>query len=196
MAWTMDRREEIENCAAEAKDCRKCDLWKSRNNVVFGRGNPLSGMLLVGEAPGYNEDMRGIPFCGKAGDVLDILLSSSGLRREDVYITNIIKCRPPNNRDPEDTEIEACRGYLERQIEIIKPRVIGCLGRHSLRYFLDRFSFRAGGSITTLHGKVFEHSEDMFDRVRVVALYHPAVAVYDPGKIDILKKDFRIFAET
>lgn len=192
----MDNKaSEIESLAGEAKSCSRCGLSKSRHNVVFGKGNPSSGILLVGEAPGYNEDMRGIPFCGKAGDVLDILLSSVGMKREDVYITNIIKCRPPQNRDPEPVEIESCREYLEKQIELIRPRIIGCLGRHSLRYFMDRFSFNVRGTITTLHGKVFEHSEDMFDRTKVVALYHPAVAVYDPGKIDMLKNDFRIFAE-
>ncbi len=192
----MDKKtQDIENLAEAAGDCKKCGLSKSRNNVVFGKGNPSSGILLVGEAPGYNEDMRGVPFCGKAGDVLDILLSSAGMKREDVYITNIIKCRPPQNRDPEPAEIESCREYLEKQIEIIKPRIIGCLGRHSLRYFMDRFSFDASGSISTLHGRVFEHSSDMFNRIKVVALYHPAVAVYDPGKIDILKNDFKIFAE-
>ena len=192
----MDKKtQDIENLAAEAKECKKCGLSKSRNNVVFGKGNPSSGILLVGEAPGYNEDMRGVPFCGKAGDVLDILLSSVGMKREDVYITNIIKCRPPQNRDPEPVEIESCREYLEKQIELIKPRIIGCLGRHSLRYFMDRFSFNVSGTITTLHGKVFELSEDMFSGTKVVALYHPAVAVYDPGKIEILKNDFRIFAE-
>lgn len=163
--------------------------------MVFGSGSSSSGVLFVGEAPGYNEDVRGVPFCGKAGEVLDVLLSSISLKREDVYITNIIKCRPPNNRDPEKEETESCRDYLERQIEIIRPSVICCLGRHALGYMLERFSFGQQGTISTLHGKVLEHTEDMFNRTKIVALYHPAVAVYDPGKLGLLKKDFQVLKE-
>jgi uracil-DNA glycosylase len=191
----MDRKTELEVYAKEAKECKKCGLWKTRKNVVFGAGSPSSRILFVGEAPGYNEDIRGVPFCGKAGEVLDILLDSISLKREDIYITNIIKCRPPNNRDPEREEVEACSHYLERQIEIIEPVVICCLGRHALRYILERYSFSERGSITALHGRVLENSEDIFNSVRVIALYHPAVAVYDPGKIELLKKDFQVLKD-
>ncbi len=188
----MDRKIELERYARESEECKKCSLWKIRKNVVFGAGSPFSKILFVGEAPGYNEDVRGIPFCGKAGEVLDILLDSVSLKREDIYITNIIKCRPPNNRDPEKEEVDACRYYLEKQIEIINPSVICCLGRHALKYILERFSFSQKGSITALHGKVLENSQDIFNRTSVVALYHPAVAVYDPGKMELLKKDFQV----
>ncbi len=195
MPVPMDRKTELEVYAKEAKECKKCGLWKTRKNVVFGAGSPSSRILFVGEAPGYNEDIRGVPFCGKAGEVLDILLDSISLKREDIYITNIIKCRPPNNRDPEREEVEACSHYLERQIEIIEPVVICCLGRHALRYILERYSFSERGSITALHGRVLENSEDIFNSVRVIALYHPAVAVYDPGKIELLKKDFQVLKD-
>ncbi len=191
----MDKKTELEKITGEAKQCKKCSLWNSRKNVVFGSGGLSSGILFVGEAPGYNEDVRGVPFCGKAGEVLDILLSSISLKREDVYITNIIKCRPPNNRDPENDEVLSCRDYLEKQIEIISPSVICCLGRHALRYILERFSLEQQGTISSLHGKVLEHSQDMFNRTSIVALYHPAVAVYDPGKLGLLKKDFQVLKE-
>ncbi len=191
----MDRKIELERYEREAKECKKCGLWKTRKNVVFGAGSPSAKILFVGEAPGYNEDIRGVPFCGKAGEVLDILLDSVSLEREDIYITNIIKCRPPNNRDPEGEEVEACSFYLEKQIEIISPVVICCLGRHALRYILERYSFSERGSITALHGKVLENSENIFTSVKVVALYHPAVAVYDPGKIELLKKDFHVLKD-
>ena len=160
--------------------------------MVFGEGSPDAKIVFVGEAPGYNEDIKGIPFCGKAGDILDILLSSINLKRESIYITNIIKCRPPENRDPEDEEVKECTTYLERQLEIINPSVICCLGRHSLRYFINRFSLKEKGSITALHGRVFESGDGLFSSIKIVALYHPAVAVYDPGKMELLKKDFQV----
>lgn len=187
----MDRKNLLEECRKDASQCKKCVLWKSRKNVVFGEGSPESKFVFVGEAPGYNEDIKGIPFCGKAGEVLDILLSSVNFKRDDVYITNIIKCRPPENRDPEEEEIKKCSPYLERQLEIIKPSVICCLGRHSLRYFIERFSLKEKGSISSLHGRVLE-GRGLFSKVRIVALYHPAVAVYDPYKLEVLKKDFQI----
>ncbi|MCM8761998.1 MAG: uracil-DNA glycosylase [Candidatus Omnitrophica bacterium] len=190
----MDKQNLLEECRRDVMECKRCVLWKTRKNVVFGQGKPEARIVFVGEAPGYNEDLKGIPFCGKAGEVLDILLSSINLKREDVYITNIIKCRPPENRDPEEEEIEKCTPYLERQIEIIKPSIICCLGRYSLRYFINRFSLKEKGSISTLHGRVMEIREGLFSSVKIVALYHPAVAVYDPNKLELLKRDFHILS--
>lgn len=191
----MEKKELLEECRKEVRECRECSLWKSRKNVVFGEGNPDSKIVFVGEAPGYNEDVKGIPFCGRAGDVLNLLLSSVNLKREEIYITNIIKCRPPENRDPQEEEIKTCTPYLERQLEIIKPEIICCLGRHSLRYFIRRFSLKETGSISTLHGKVLETGEGLFSRIKIVALYHPAVAVYNPEKMELLKKDFQVLKE-
>ena len=191
----MDRQNLLDECRREANQCKRCILWKSRNNVVFGEGNPETKIIFVGEAPGYNEDIKGIPFCGKAGEVLDILLSSIKLNRRDIYITNIVKCRPPENRDPQEEEIKACTPYLERQIEIISPSVICCLGRHSLRYFINRFSLKENRSISRLHGMVLEGGDSLFSKVHIVALYHPAVAVYDPGKLELLKKDIQVLKE-
>ncbi|HNS33050.1 MAG TPA: uracil-DNA glycosylase [bacterium] len=191
----MDKKEKIEEVKLKAAGCKKCNFWKDRTNVVFGAGNPESRILFVGEAPGYNEDKRGIPFCGKAGDVLDRLLVSVNLGRNDIYITNVIKCRPPNNRDPLDEEIDNCSEYLEKQIDIMKPEVICCLGRHALKNIFTKFSIQETGTISSLHGKVFEKSEDIFNRVKIVALYHPAVAVYNPGQFSLLQKDFSIIKE-
>ncbi len=191
----MDRKEKLEEAKREAVSCTKCAFWKERSNVVFGSGNPSARIMLVGEAPGFNEDKRGVPFCGKAGEVLDRLLLSIGMDRKDIYITNVIKCRPPNNRDPLEEEIENCSGYLERQISAIQPGIICCLGRHALKDILKRFSIQEEGSISRLHGKVFEKSEDIFNMVRIVALYHPAVAVYNPGQFNLLQKDFSVLKE-
>ncbi|MDD3726615.1 MAG: uracil-DNA glycosylase [Candidatus Ratteibacteria bacterium] len=191
----MRKKELLDVCREDVRKCKRCSLYKSRKNVVFGEGNPETKIVFVGEAPGYNEDVKGIPFCGKAGDVLEILLSSVGLKRGDVYITNIIKCRPPENRDPEEEEIKQCTPYLERQLEIISPSVICCLGRHSLRYFVQRFSLKEYGSISTLHGRVMDAGEGLFSDIKIVAMYHPAVAVYDPGKMDVLKRDFQVLKE-
>lgn len=191
----MEKQRLLEECQAKASQCKRCVLWETRKNTVFGKGNPEARIVFVGEAPGYNEDIKGVPFCGKAGDVLDELFSSVNFKREDTYITNIIKCRPPNNRDPLEDEIKACIPYFERQLEIIKPAVICCLGRHSLRYFANKFSLKEKGSISALHGRVMEAGEGLFPSMKIVALYHPAVAVYDPGKISILKKDFQVLQE-
>ncbi|MCX8082346.1 MAG: uracil-DNA glycosylase [bacterium] len=191
----MEKRELLEEFRNNVVHCKKCALCKTRKNVVFGEGSPESKIIFVGEAPGYNEDIKGIPFCGKAGEVLDILLSSVNIQRNAVYITNIIKCRPPENRDPKEEEIRECAHYLERQLEIIKPSVICCLGRHSLRYFINRFSLKEQRSISFLHGKVIETEEGLFQNVKLVALYHPAVAVYNPDKLELLKKDFQILKD-
>ncbi len=185
----------IEMLKAKACNCKKCGFWMQRTNVVFGSGSLDTRILFVGEAPGYNEDKKGIPFCGKAGEVLDSLLASINLKRSDIYITNVIKCRPPNNRDPFDEEIANCKEYLDQQIEIIHPEIICCLGRHALKNILEKFSIKQKGSISTLHGRVFEQVEDIFNRIKVVALYHPAVAVYNPEQYSLLQKDFSILKE-
>lgn len=192
---TMETKNKLEEVRARACACEKCGFWKQRNNVVFGEGNPEARILFVGEAPGYNEDKRGIPFCGKAGEVLDRLLDSIGMDRREIYITNVIKCRPPGNRDPQDSEVENCREYLDRQIEIIQPGVICCLGRHALKHIFAKFGIEEEGSISRLHGKVFEKAEDIFNRVKIIALYHPAVAVYNPGQFALLEKDFSLLRE-
>jgi len=149
--------------------------------------------MFVGEAPGYWEDQKGLPFVGRAGRILDELLESIGLDREDVYITNIVKCRPPNNRDPTEEEIRTCSPYLDLQIDIIRPRVIIPLGRHSMAYILKKFGFDVE-PISRIHGKMFE-ARTLFGRIIIMPMYHPAVALYRPAMKEELEKDFRKIRE-
>ena len=174
-------------------------LYKERikNGVfpVIGEGNHYAKIVFVGEAPGRNEAKTGRPFCGAAGKILDELLASINTPRADVYITNIVKDRPPMNRDPLPEEIEAYAPFLDRQIEIIKPEVMATLGRFSMAYIMQKFGLQSQlGSIGQLHGKIFE-AEVSYGKIKIVALYHPAAAIYDNKKKDVLKKDFEILKE-
>jgi len=175
------------------EECKKCDLWRLRTRPVPGAGNPNADVMFVGEAPGYWEDQKGLPFVGRAGKLLDELLSSVGLSREDVYITNIVKCRPPENRDPTDEEIRACAPYLDAQIDLIRPKVIVPLGRHSMRYLLMKFGFKPE-PISRVHGKVFE-ARTLIGRIKILPLYHPAAALYNPRLKDTLFEDFKKIKE-
>ncbi len=162
------------------KDCDCCALCRSRTQVVFGVGDPEADILFVGEAPGFHEDKQGEPFVGAAGQLLDQLLKSISLNRRDVYITNTVKCRPPENRDPQPEEIAACRQYLRFQIEQIKPRLICTLGNHATKTLLATTT-----GITALHGKKFTR-----DGVVFVPLYHPAAALHKPPLRSDLIADF------
>ena len=177
---------------AEVKSCRRCGLWRSRRNPVFGEGNPESGIVFIGEAPGRSEDLAGRPFVGAAGKVLDRMLGLAGLSRQDVYITNVLKCRPPGNRDPRPEEIEACTPYLERQLMIIRPRVVVTLGRHALNYVLRWTDVR--GSVSRLHGTVIRLKAP-FGESSLVPLYHPAVLLYRPAMKEVFERDFRALGE-
>lgn len=168
--------------------------FRQANNFfpVIGEGNHEAKIMFVGEAPGRNEAKTGRPFCGAAGKVLDDLLAGVGINRAEVYVTNIIKDRPPQNRDPLPEEI-ACYGpFLDRQIEIIEPRVIATLGRFSMRYILEKFAVpEALKSISELHGKIFS-AQAPYGPIVVIPFYHPAAAIYNRALIDDLKKDFAI----
>ena len=164
----IDSMEKIER---DIKNCKKCRLWKNRNNPVPGEGGNKRSVMFIGEAPGKWEDIKGRPFVGAAGKYLDELLSSIGLTREDVYITNIVKCRPPGNRDPRDDEIEKCVPYLDRQISVLKPKIICPLGRFSSRYILNKFGFEMS-SISRVQGTVFKGD------IIIIPMYHPAAALY------------------
>lgn len=162
----------FERLRAECEACEACELCKTRTNCVFGTGSHTADLLFVGEAPGDNEDRTGIPFVGRAGKLLDEFLEAAGIARESVYIANILKCRPPKNRDPLPAEEDACIGYLERQIALIKPKMIVCLGRISaMRLIKPDFK------ITREHGELFER-----DGVLITAVYHPALLLRDPRK--------------
>jgi len=190
------RMNETDQKLKEVKDnilkCDKCPLKKFRDEngyfPVVGQGNHNADIVFIGEAPGLNEAKTGVPFCGAAGKILDELLEYVKIDRKDVYVTNILKDRPPNNRDPEVSEIEACLPYLEKQIEIIKPKVICTLGRYSMSVIMEKFDLADKlDSISKIHGKEFGYKE-----MKIIPLYHPAVAVYNRDRKEELKKDFEI----
>ena len=184
----MSRRELLDAIAAEILICRKCELWKTRKNPVPGEGSPDSQIMFIGEAPGYWEDVKGKPFVGAAGKFLDILLSAAGLSRENVFIGNILKCRPPKNREPLPDEIEACTPYLNRQIRVIQPKIIVTLGNYSTSYIFAKAMLPFNG-ITRVHGKFYKASiVDM--QVIVFPTFHPAAALYHPKYKEQLITDF------
>ena len=165
--------------------CHQCPLADGRTNVVFGEGDPEARVLIVGEAPGKNEDLQGRPFVGAAGKLLDDLLAVAGLAREDVFIANVLKCRPPGNRDPRPEEIEACTPYLREQTRTISPNFIVTLGNFSTKFIL-----KTEVGITRLHGHVQQAG-----RFKVFPIYHPAAALYDPTKRAALEDDFATLGE-
>jgi len=165
--------------------CEKCDLRQTCTQVVPGAGSAEAEIIFVGEGPGKEEDKQGIPFVGAAGKFLDEMLNIINLKREDVYIANVVKCRPPNNRDPLPEETKTCWPWLEQQIKIINPKLIITLGRHSLERFLP------GQKISQVHGKVLRRSAPGIGTRIFYALYHPAAALYNGSMRGVLIKDFK-----
>ena len=179
-----ERREELVSLYREARDCVKCPLSESRTQVVFGAGNADADLMFVGEAPGFNEDQQGVPFVGRAGKLLDELLAEQGIRREDAFVANVLKCRPPDNRDPQPDEIETCRPYLERQVELIEPKVICTLGN-----FATKLLSGSPRGITTVHGEPQEHT--IGERtVTLFPIFHPAAGLRTPRVKEQLREDF------
>ncbi len=170
----------LEEIRAQVQTCHACPLAEGRTNVVFGDGNPEARVMFIGEAPGKNEDLQGVPFVGAAGKYLDELLGFAGLRREEVYIANILKCRPPSNRDPRPEEIQLCTPYLREQTRTINPEVIVTLGN-----FATKFVLKTDRGITGLHGQL--HQAGKF---KVFPVFHPAAALYDSSKKVALEDDF------
>ena len=189
----MSRKEELANIGKRVQDCKQCELWKTRTNPVVGEGSLSARIIFVGEAPGYYEDVQGRPFVGKAGKVLDELLASIGLQRSDVYIANVLKCRPPENRNPVIEEIRACTRYLDAQLEIIQPEIIATLGNFSLAYIFDKFGVKKD-KIGKIHGKIFTVST-IAGIKKIIPLYHPAVATYNPNMKATLYEDFKALSE-
>jgi DNA polymerase len=169
---------ELTDLYAEIAVCQKCALARGRNRTVPGEGPEDAKIMFIGEAPGYHENRLGRPFVGAAGKFLEELLASINMRREDVYICNVIKCRPPNNRDPLRNEIEACRQYLDKQIELIKPRLIVTLGRHSMAKYLPK------ATISKVHGVPVKVGEFI-----VLPMFHPAAALHQPKYRAHIEKD-------
>lgn len=185
LASPEDRRESLKAVYAEASGCVRCALSQTRTTVVFGSGHADAGLMFVGEAPGAQEDRTGRPFVGQAGKLLDRLLCEVGLERHEVFVANVVKCRPPQNRDPHPQEIEACRDYLVRQVELIQPLVVCSLGN-----FATKLLRGDPTGITRVHGKpeVRSLGERAF---RLYPLLHPAAALYTPAMLDVLRTDFQ-----
>ncbi|HIH96400.1 MAG TPA: uracil-DNA glycosylase [Thermoplasmata archaeon] len=183
------KEKELLTLKGKVGSCKKCELWKRRNHPVFGEGNFGSRLMFIGEAPGYFEDQQGKPFVGRAGKVLDELLESVGLQREDIFITNVVKCRPPDNRNPLPDEIEACSSYLDEQLQLIQPQTIVLLGKFALSYIFEKFDLKQR-KISEVHGKVFK-VRDLMGIKRLIPLYHPATATYNPQIKEVLLKDFK-----
>jgi DNA polymerase len=176
------RRQELGRRAAEWASCERCALAGSRTQVVVGSGEPDADLMFVGEAPGFHEDKQGVPFVGQAGRLLETLLEEIGLSREQVYIANVLKCRPPGNRDPLPAEIESCQGYLHDQIQLIRPRVICTLGN-----FATKLLSGSPVGITRVRGRAQEHTFGAVT-VQLFPIYHPAAALYTPAMLDMLRR--------
>jgi uracil-DNA glycosylase family 4 len=181
---TLTRRDALAAFAAETAACTRCRLSQGRTQVVFGVGNPDADLMFVGEAPGFHEDKQGFPFVGQAGKLLDRLLEGIGLTREQVYVANVIKCRPPGNRDPQPDEIEACESHLFRQIELIEPMLIATLGNFATKLLSGK-----PHGITRVHGTPQEATVGGRP-VTLYPLYHPAAALYTPAMLKTLEEDF------
>lgn len=184
----MDKKTELKEIGQEVALCRKCSLFKTATNPVPGNGNPEAEIMLLGEAPGYWENQRGIPFCGAAGKLLDELLSSLGLSRDKVFVSNVLKHRPPENREPRPEEVTACQDFLDRQIKIIRPKIIITLGRFSMYKFLPL------GKISRDHGKgrIVEYNGL---RVIFIPMFHPAAALRGAEVEQMLREDFKRIPE-
>ena len=178
------RADALTSYAAETAACVRCALSETRNRVVFGSGDPDADLMLVGEAPGFQEDQGAAPYSGQAGELLERLLGGIGLHRDDVYLANILKCRPPQNRDPLESEIASCEPHLFRQIELVRPRIVAALGNFATKLLSGRTH-----GITRVHGQAHEVA---LGAVTVVLfpLYHPAAALYTPSMLHALEDDF------
>jgi uracil-DNA glycosylase family 4 len=165
--------------------CERCALAQTRTQVVFGVGSPTADLMFVGEAPGFHEDKQGVPFVGAAGQLLSKLLAGIGLSRDVVYIANVLKCRPPGNRDPQPEEIEACESHLFRQIELIQPKLVATLGNFATKLLSGR-----PNGITQVHGRE-QHVSLGGNEVTLYPIFHPAAALYTPRMLAVLEEDFR-----
>jgi DNA polymerase len=189
MATSAQRREALKAVWHEAKECTRCPLADTRTTVVFGNGDADADLMFVGEAPGANEDREGLPFVGQAGKLLDELLGEIGMDRGQVFVANVLKCRPPGNRDPQPGEIESCEPYLFQQVELIEPLVVCTLGNFSTKLLRGDST-----GITRLHGQA-EVRTIGARAVRLFPLFHPAAALYTPRTLETLRADFQRIPE-
>lgn len=180
----IERVSNLDDLSKLISNCQRCELYKIKTNDVPGSGNPHAKIMFIGEAPGKEEDLRGEPFVGAAGKFLSQMIENIGLQREDVFIANTLKHRPPQNRDPKPEEIQACWPFLAKQINLVDPLLIVFLGRHALQIFFPNLA------ISKVHGKAFSKIFDGKKRI-FLALYHPAAAFYNSGMKTILEEDFK-----
>ncbi|HEX2160378.1 MAG TPA: uracil-DNA glycosylase [Thermoleophilaceae bacterium] len=185
MATAEQRREQLVELYREVRSCERCPLHATRTQTVFGAGNANADLMFVGEAPGAQEDLQGIPFVGRAGKLLDELLAENGLARDDVFIANVLKSRPPGNRDPQPEEISACQPYLFRQVELIEPTVICTLGNFSTKLLTG-----SNVGISRVHGVPQIHQLGR-RTVQIFPIYHPAAGLRTPSVKELLREDFR-----
>ena len=183
------RKELLEKVGQHIKNCKKCSLYLSRNVPVVGQGNPNAKLVMIGEAPGENEDRTGLPFCGQAGRTLDELFKAAGLDRKEIYLTNILKCHPPFNRDPKIGEIKICSPFLDFQLQVINPKTIVTLGRFSMNYILKKYGLPSE-QISKAHGEVFR-IKDLFKDLKIIPMYHPAAISYKPSIRKDMLEDFK-----
>jgi DNA polymerase len=185
----VERAAALREYADQTAICTTCALAKGRTQVVFGSGSPNADLMFVGEAPGFHEDQQGVPFVGQAGKLLDTLLGGIGLTRADVFVANVLKCRPPGNRDPLPEEIAACEPHLFRQIELIQPKLVATLGNFATKLLSGR-----PNGITQVHG----HEQEVVlggNPVTLYPIFHPAAALYTPRMLQVLEEDFRRIPE-
>ena len=178
------RKQQLVEFFHELQDCQKCALAEGRTQVVFGSGDPDADLMFVGEAPGFHEDKSGKPFVGQAGKLLDKLLSEIGLERKQVFIANVLKCRPPGNRDPQPAEVDSCKGHLFKQISLIEPKVLCTLGNFSTKLLTGN-----SDGITKVRGVVQQHRLGGHELL-VLPIFHPAAALYTPAMLEQLRADF------
>ena len=181
----IDKSNKLDEYLNSIKDCLECPLGKTRKNIVLGMGNPNADIVFVGEAPGKQEDLQGLPFVGRSGKLLDKMLSSINLSRDDVYILNVLKCRPPDNRNPSHREIEKCEPYLKRQLKIIKPKLIVALGRISAMTIL-----RTKESLTNMRNQIFD-----YEGIDFLVTYHPAALLRNPNFKKYAWEDFKLIRD-
>ena len=199
----IDSTDKLRSVRDDVIQCTQCDLHKTRTNPVIGNGDHDADIMFVGEAPGEEEDKKSLPFIGAAGKILDKLLAYIKLERKDVYITNVLKCRPPDNADPTDEQKKECISYLTRQIEAIKPKVIVCLGNHATKSVMELFGNGDNlQTISKIHGELFEPDKIFKEtsiqfgdlamaQVKIMPLYHPAAMLHNPLLSQVLRADFK-----
>lgn len=181
----IDKKISLEEIKIKISNCNRCSLHQNRRNIVFGEGSPEAKLMIIGEAPGFEEDVQGRPFVGKAGQLLTKILQSIQLKREDVYITNVVKCRPPQNRNPKPEEINNCNQFLMMQIQVISPKIICALGTFSAQTLLKTES-----KITSIRGKIFE-----IEGIKIIPTYHPAFLLRNPDRKREVWEDMKLISQ-